>query len=233
MSIFAKIAEDPGMKAQLRAAKEKPMEARKRPKDFDGPDGNYVAKFMGQRTNEKDGNTLCFFEFVIVGGDYDGSRTSRLFWFSGTEPSDLTMENLVNTCRVMGCDTDKDIDPQLDKIVRAGTLYDVGIVTKPDKKDPEKKHTTVYVNRVHDAVVPPVKDDKVGMDLGEWGEVTESPTTKEGYDGPSLANDTVVCQDEKCICLSHDLETNLLVLANPDDHDEVWYEAVHVSEVKV
>lgn len=93
MSIFAKIAEDSGMKAQLKAAKEKPMKTRERPKDFEGPDGNYVAKFLGQRTNEKNSNTLCFFEYAIVGGDYDGQRISRMFWFSGTEPSDITMEN--------------------------------------------------------------------------------------------------------------------------------------------
>jgi len=219
MSIFAKIASDPGMKAQLRAAKEKPPEERRdRPQDFEGPDGNYVAKFIGQRLHEKDGNQLCFFEYGLVGGEYDGQRISRLFWFSGTEPSDITMDNLVATCRTMGIDTSKDMDAQLDKVVRAETQFDVGIVT--DKKNP--KYRTVYVNRVHEASGTDDKD--------EWSGDKEEPAT-EARSEPSLKGSKVTCGGDECLVLSHDMETNLLVLVNPDDTEEVWYTDATVDDV--
>lgn len=210
MSIFAKIAESPEMLRQLAESK-----SRKPTVDFDGPDGNYVARFNGQRTADKNGNTLCFFEFILSGGDFDASRVSRLFYFAKDGVSEITMDQLVKTCRYLGVDTDKDMDPQLDKVVRDKTLFDIAIVT--DKKG----YKTVHVNRVHEAPAE------------EWAEVKVTPAAPEGYDGPSLKGETVKCGKDACVVLSHDMDAGTLVLVNPDDASEIWFENVSINDVVV
>ena len=209
MSIFKQIAETPVMKRQLtESQKKKPDEP------FEGEDGEYVGIFVGERTADKNGNTMSFFEYLITEGDQEGKSITNMYWFKGGDPNEITMDQLLRHIHVMGVNTDGTSSTDMQK----------GIGEVRARKTPLKLK-----------VVSTTKGDKTYRKVFPIGLYEATPATPTAptasEEVESLLNQTINFQGEDCLVANYDITKNTVDLVNPDKPEDRWYESIDVNQL--
>jgi|TARA_R100001244_G_scaffold128197_1_gene99076 hypothetical protein len=210
MSIFKQIAETPVMKRQLTESQKKKPDV-----PFTGPDGEYVGIFVGERTADKNGNTMSFFEYQITEGPHEGINITNMYWFKGGDPNEITMDQLLRHIHVMGVNTEGTTPTDLQK----------GIGEVRARKTPLKLKvvSTVKGDKTYRKVFP------IGLYETTSPAETTAPTASEEID--SLLNQIITFQHEECLVANHNIEKNTVDLVNPDKPEDRWYEAIDVKQL--
>ena len=216
MSIFKTIAQTPKMKRQLTESQKKKPDI-----EFDGPDGDYFGRLVSERTHEKNGNTMAFFEYLITEGDYEGVKVTNMYWFAGDGDTEITMDQLMRHLHAMGVTVEgastDDLQKGVGKVIASKTPLKLKVVSREAKG---KTYRSVYPVSLADT---PVASSEPASDSQVDKLVTNSADTILGA--------IVSFQDELCIVAAHNTDNDTVTLANPEDQGELWYQDVALSSV--
>jgi hypothetical protein len=216
MSIFKTIAESPAMKRQLKESQKKKPDV-----EFSGPDGDYFGRLVSERSAEKNGNNMSFFEYLITEGPCEGESITNMYWFAAGGDTEKTMDNLLRDLHNMGITTEgaspEDLQHCIGRLTATKTPLKLKVTSRKSK------------GNTYRSVFPSLAK-----------EVTPSASTSDSTVDPLVTNsaDTIIgklvlFQDEECIVSALNPDNDTLTLANPEDSDELWYQDVATSSVTI